>query len=128
MTLTPGRSDRIRRFQTSYNELVDGVARITGASRQKILQKMVSRTSLINRYDRATGDALIGVTENLVKNKRKFTATELSRIIRAFVEQQILRPEYFELRSASRTRMNSAKSKRLIKTMLEMVQDCREGI
>jgi hypothetical protein len=89
---------------------------------------MAARSSLINRYDRATGDALIYVTDNLVKNKRKFTPTALSRIIHAFVEQQILRPEYFEQGAASKNKMTDMKSKQLMKTMLEMVEAYREGI
>ncbi len=128
LALTSGRREKIRQFQLVYKKLVDSAVRITGSNRQKILQKMASRSSLINRYDRATGDALIYVTDQLIKNKRKFTSTELSRIIHSFVEQQILRPEYFEQGSASRTRMNGVESKQLMKAMLKMVEVYREGI
>jgi uncharacterized protein YdiU (UPF0061 family) len=128
LELTSGRKEKIKQFQAVYTKLVDRVARITGESRQKILQNMAARSSLINRYDRATGDALIYVTDNLVKNKRKFTPTALSRIIHAFVEQQILRPEYFEQGVASKNRMSDTKSKQLMKTMLKMVEAYREGI
>jgi len=107
---------------------VDRVARLTAANGHKVLEKMAARSSLINRYDRATGDALIYVTDNLIKNKRKFTTTELNRIIHSFVEQQILRPEYFEQHSASERRMNGVKSRKLMKTMLKMVEVYREGI
>jgi len=110
LVLTSGRKEKIKQFQAVYTKLVDRVARITGESRDKILRKMAARSSLINRYDRATGDALIYVTDNLVKNKRKFTTTALSRIIHAFVEQQILRPEYFEQGTASKNKMNDMKS------------------
>ena len=89
---------------------------------------MVSRSNLINRYDRTIGDALIYVTDNLIKNKRKFTSTELSRIVRSFVEQQILRPEYVEQHSAFGKKMRGMKSKKLMKTMLKMVEAYREGI
>ncbi len=128
LALTSRRSAKVKQFQTAYNKLVDQVARVTKANRQRILRGMASRSSLINRYDRATGDALIEVTENLLRNKRKFTATELSRIIRSFVERQILRPEYHESGSVSRNGMNDMKSEQLMKSMLEMVEEYREGI
>jgi len=128
LALTSGRKEKISQFQTVYKNLVDRITRVTGENGEKILQKMASRSGLINRYDRATGDALIYVTDNLIKNRRKFTSTELNRIIREFVEQQILRPEYFEHHSASGHRMNGSKSRRLMKTMLEMVETYREGI
>ena len=126
--LTSGRREKIRQFQTVYKKLVDHVTRITGANREKVLQKMAARSSLINRYDRVTGDALIYVTDNLVKNKRKFTTTVLGRIIRSFVEQQVLRPEYFEQGPTSKRKMNDSKSKKLMETMLKMVETYREGI
>jgi len=126
--LTSGRREKIRQFQTIYKKLVDCATRITGANRQKILQQIAARSSLINRYNRVTGDALIYVTDNLVKNKRKFTTTALNRIIRSFVEQQILRPEYFEQGSVPKKKMNDVKSKKLMDTMLKMVETYREGI
>jgi len=128
LALTYGRKEKIRQFQTVYINLVDRIAHLTGANRQTVLKMMASRSSLINRYDRATGDALIYVTDQLVRNKNKFTTTELSRIIHSFVEQQILRPEYFEQGPASKTGMHDMKSKQLMKTMLEMVEVYREGI
>ncbi|HED19222.1 MAG TPA: hypothetical protein ENI74_06940 [Gammaproteobacteria bacterium] len=128
LALTSGRREKIRQFQTVYKKLIGSITRITRTNAEKVLQKIASRSSLINRYDRATGDALIYVTDNLIKNKRKFTSTELSRIVCSFVEQQILRPEYFEQHSASGNKMHGVKSKKLMKTMLEMVETYREGI
>jgi hypothetical protein len=128
LSLTSRRRAKIGQFQTAYNKLIDRIVRITGENRQNILKMLASRSSLINRYDRATGDALIYVTDKLVKNKRKFTRTELGHIIRSFVEQQILRPEYFEQHPASKYRMHGMKSRQLMKTMLKMVEAYREGI
>lgn len=128
LALTAGRREKIREFQTVYKMLVDRVARITGENTRTILQTMASRSSLINRHDRATGDALINVTGNLVKNRRRFTATALNRIIQSFVEQQILRPEYFADGSVPKNRMHDSKSERLMQNMLKMVEEYREGI
>jgi len=44
------------------------------------------------------------------------------------VQQQILRPEYFEQNSVTRNSMPDMKAKQLMKTMLQMVESCREGI
>jgi uncharacterized protein YdiU (UPF0061 family) len=128
LVLTSRRRKKIRQFQTVYKKLVVRVARIAGTNSQDILESMASRSGLINRYDRATGDALICVTHDLIRNRRKFTITELNRIIRSFVEQQILRPEYFEQCSASKNRMHNVKSIHLLGTMLETVEAYREGI
>ncbi|HHJ16812.1 MAG TPA: hypothetical protein ENJ80_08965 [Gammaproteobacteria bacterium] len=128
LALTPGRRTKIRQFQTVYKKLVSRVACITGRSEQQLLQKIATRSGLINRYDRATGDALIYVTDNLIKNKRKFTATALNRIIHAFVEQQILRPEYFEQGAPCSGKMHDGKAKQLMKTLHDVVEACREGI
>jgi uncharacterized protein YdiU (UPF0061 family) len=128
LILSPGRREKTRQFQAAYKKLVDRVVRLSGGNRQGVLETMAVRSSLINRYDRATGDALISVTDSLIKNKSKFTGTMLSRIIRSFVEQQILRPEYFEQGLASKNTTKGMQSKRLMEAMLKAVEACCEGI
>ena len=128
LLLTSRRRGKIRQFQTAYKKLVDRVVCVTGKNRQQVLRQLASRAALINRYDRATGDALIYVTDKLIRNRRKFTATELSHIIRAFVEQQVLRPEYFGQHSANGKRLRGIRSNQLMKSIHTMVETYREGI
>jgi hypothetical protein len=128
LSLYPSRKTRIRRFQTTYKKLVDRAAHLSGKHTEKTLESMASRSSLINRYERVTGDSLIYVTEELVKNRHKLTSAELHAIISSFVEQQILCPEHFERTITSVAPPVNKKARRIVAGMMKAVETCREGI
>lgn len=89
---------------------------------------MAERSALINRYERVTGDSIIGVTDKMVRGGKSMNSKELHDMFVGFVEEQVLRPEYFERSGKSQKRLRNKRTKKVLSTMLEIVKDYREGI
>ncbi len=89
---------------------------------------MAGRSALINRYERVTGDSIIGVTEKMVRSRKSVNSKGLHDMFVEFVEEQILCPEYFERSGGSPKRLRNKKTKKILNTMLRIVKDYREGI
>jgi hypothetical protein len=75
-----------------------------------------------------TGDSIIGVTSKVVRGGKSMNSKGLHDMFVGFVEEQILRPEYFERSDRSNRRLRNKKAKKILDTMLKIVKDYREGI
>jgi len=122
------RRRRIHQFQHAYRELLTLMAQVSGCSERSVLLRLSVRSTLINRYERVTGDAIIGVTDKLLQIYRRTNTQELLRVFENFVEQQILKPEYFSKRDRHLPALRNAKTKKVLHAMLKTVKDSREGI
>jgi hypothetical protein len=126
--LTPARRAKIKEFQTSYHRLYMAVAVNLRVSPSEILQGMRERTALINRYDRVTGDAVLYVGERLVKGAKRMPTQSIHAMFQEFVEQQVLRPEYFNINRAPRRSLRNPKARHILRAMLRDVRNLRSGI
>ncbi len=128
LQLHPYRQRQIRLFQTCYRRLVENIARLSRRSEAEILTRLSERSNLINRYERVTGDSIINVTEKMLRVYRELGAGEMLRIFSHFVQQQVLKPEYFMRRGKQPPPLRNAKAKKVLYSMLKAVKDSREGI
>jgi uncharacterized protein YdiU (UPF0061 family) len=128
IALSQSRESKIIQFQKLYWKLVKKAAAHSREPTKKILSYMAGRSALINRYERITGDSIIGVTEKMVRSRRCINSKELYNMFVEFVEKQILRPEYFDRPGKSHKRVKNKKTKKILGTMLRIVKDYREGI
>ncbi|MHC4183204.1 MAG: hypothetical protein ACYSR0_07635, partial [Planctomycetota bacterium] len=128
IALNQSRKAKIIQFQKLYWKLVKKAATLSGKSTKKILSYMAGRSALINRYERVTGDSIIGVTSKVVRGGKSMNSKGLHDMFVGFVEEQILRPEYFERPGKSNRRLRNKKAKKILDTMLKIVKDYREGI
>lgn len=126
--LTPARRAKIKEFQTSYHRLYMAVAANLRVSPGEILQGMRERTALINRYDRVTGDAVLYVGERLVKGAKRMPVQSIHAMFQEFVEQQVLRPEYFNINRTPRRSLRNPKARHILRAMLKDVRNLRSGI
>ena len=128
IALSRNRKSKIIHFQKIYWKLVKKAAILSGKSPKKVLTYMAGRSALINRYERVTGDSIIGVTEKMVRSRKSVNSKGLHDMFVEFVEEQILCPEYFERSGGSHKRLRNKKTKKILNTMLRIVKDYREGI
>jgi uncharacterized protein YdiU (UPF0061 family) len=126
--LTPGRRAKIRDFQRLYRHLLAAVASHEGRTIRAVLKSMADRSALINRYERVTGDAVLYVGNRMVNGAKRLDSNALHDIFRRFVEQQILRPEYFKRYGAGRGVIKSGKVRHLLSAMLRDVKAMRSGL
>ena len=80
------------------------------------------RSSVINKYDRVTGDSISHVVDFLLKEKKKSDCGEIYSLLRSFVDYQNLNPK-----QKSKRIENKKNLKTLVK-IKSFVQECREGL
>lgn len=128
VALTRYRRRQIRRFQKLYWELIERMVYITGKSEYAVLQRVVARSAVINRYERVTGDALIYVAQQLIKLDQSVSKAVLHQMFTSFVEAQILIPEVAARQARSRRRDQLARRYKGYHSVFRVVRECREGI
>ena len=126
--LTSTRRTRIREFQRLYRHLLEMVATHQGRTVRAVLKGMAQRSALINRYERVTGDAVLYAGDRLVEGAVHMSSSTLHDMFDQFVEQQVLRPEYFKARGAGHRALKNNKARRLLRAMLQDVRDFRSGL
>ncbi len=117
------RSKMINSFQKDYWALVQKVSKHTAVTDNKVFLELSMRSSIINKYDRVTGDSISTIVEKVMKRKPKFSVEELYDILTEFAEYQNLDPE----RKRIRGKRGSQQSK-FVKKMFKIVRDYREGL
>jgi hypothetical protein len=121
------RRDRIARFQHVYRRLVDLAARRTRRTSGDLLRAIRERSAIINRYSRVTGDAVILVARRMIREWKDSPEDEINRMVREFVEGQILRPDSLPGKTFQRP-PKKGKTGRVLRAMLNTVAAYREGI
>ena len=84
------RKKEIKEFQRSYIKIMKLLAgKFHEGIIAKTLLEVSMRSSVVNRYDRITGDAIIHVTQNLIRNQRKLSFQQKHKIIETLVQYQV---------------------------------------
>ena len=122
------RAERIAEFQTLYLWLVQNVADRTRKSRKHILRGMRDRSTIINRYDRVTGDAIVKAAEALVLNFQNLSVNDLQQTMEDFVDAHVLMPNYKRRTNAANARTLHHARNRIFDTMIKIVQTHRDGL
>lgn len=116
------RKKMISQFQKSYWELVETMSKIKDQETSKVLLEMTMRSSLINKYDRITGDSITKIVQVVMEKRPRVKVEELHQFVSELVEYQTLDPSK---RSQKELPKNPSK---LLKGALQIVQDFREGL
>jgi len=131
LKLTPMLLKQIKRFQVAYLNVVDLCARQQKKERHQVLLDVTMRSSIINKYDRVTGDSITYVVERVAKCRPKLTAQELFQVMSEFAHYQTLNPELRGkvLDDEPVLREGAAPRQRtILRDIASIVRDCREGI
>ena len=121
--LNQKRREQIAIFQKNYMSLIKKASELENTSITKILLKVTMRSSVINKYDRITGDSITVIADKLMKAKPKLKSTEIFHILISFIAYQDLNPD-----KPKSEKDLSQKEEKLLLALLTIVQDYREGI
>ena len=93
LELTFYRRRKIRDFQSLYWKLLKLVAQKQKKSYVEILVDVAMRSSVINKYDRVTGDSITKVVDKILAKRKKMSPKEIYKVLKDFTKYQDLNPE-----------------------------------
>jgi len=123
LAMTPYRKKRIDEFQECYWELIRVAATYERLTVNKVLLNITMRSSVINKYDRVTGDSITTITDMLMEKLGSLTPDRIYKLLNDFSEYQNLDPN--DDRDLDKGQLQKSK---LMRGFLQVVRDYREGL
>lgn len=119
------RDGMIRSFQQAYQDIIEAICCHRKKDLNKVLLDIAMRSSVINKYDRVTGDSIATIVAQILKTRPKPNGEELYRLMKEFVRYQNLDPDIVTGKGAF---VKKQKNKKLFKNFLKIVREYREGL
>lgn len=116
---------KIKSFQKNYIKLINLASKVLKDLPEKVILDVSMRSSVINKYDRVTGDSISTIVEKIMAKRPKLSGEEISLILREFTDYQNLNPD--KERKPSNFEKEKEQSS-LVKGMLQIVREYRDGI
>lgn len=127
--LTSARCRKIRSFQKNYITLVKKLAQISKSPIEKLLEDIIDRATIINRYERITGDSIIHIATRLIRDRNKLSSDQMQHLIEEFIEHQVLIPEKRTKPLEPKTKTkNATTTKKILHNIIQIVKTYREGL
>jgi len=123
LKLTQIRKKQIDKFQSIYNSMNSALERDLKLTRGQHLLELTMRASLINRYDRVTGDSITHIVQKVQKLKPKLNPNELYELAEQFASYQNLNPD-----QKASTVKPVERHKNIMKNLYSIVREYREGL
>ncbi|MFL5784616.1 MAG: hypothetical protein ACJ76H_08415 [Bacteriovoracaceae bacterium] len=123
LRLTLLRVKQIKRFQSLYMSLVRSLEKHANMTRPQFLLELTMRSSIINRYDRVTGDSITFIVQKVQRMRPKLTAEELYMLAEEFSSYQNLDPD-----QKTETSEVPERHRNIMKGLTSIVRECREGL
>ena len=123
LRLTDIRKKQISRFQSTYLALINALEKDLHLSRGQQLLELTMRSSIVNKYDRVTGDSITYIVQKVLKRRPKLTADELFDLSQQFAHYQNLDPDQKTVSTKTPER-----HKNMMQNFYSIVRECREGI
>ena len=120
------KSVQIKNLQKCYLTVLSHVADNGGITEVDLFAQIIERSSIINRYEKMTGNAIINVVNKLVKNRAKMSVAEVQSLIKTLVSEQTIQPH--ELEVESHTIRKSEQVKKLLKLSNKIMESHRDSI
>ena len=117
------KNKKIDEFQKLYRELVFLGSSIEKVTLNRMLLNISMRSSIINKYDRVTGDSISTITELLMEKIGKMAPDKVYNLLYNFSEYQNLNPDGERVAKEDRP-----KRSQLMKGFLKVVREYREGL
>lgn len=114
------RNQKTQEFQKKYLRLVRYIAKTEKISEQQVLLDMSTRSSIINKYDRVTGDSVTCIVDEVMQVKPRIKPESVYDLSKELASYQDLNPEKAEFENQPRHR--------LMKYIHEVIKELREGI
>lgn len=123
LKLTLLRKKQIQRFQNLYMSMVKAACKEFNQPQAQFLLELTMRSSVINRYDRVTGDSITYIVDKVQKLRPKLNHDELYQLAQQFATYQNLDPDQKNV-----TTTVAPRHKNIMKGFYSIVRDCREGL
>ena len=123
LKLTELRTKQINKFQNNYLALLAAIEKETGVARTQLLLELTMRSSVINKYDRVTGDSITYIVQKVQKLRPKLSAQELFQLAHQFSHYQNLDPDQKKV-----TNEIPPRHKNIMQGLYSIVRECREGL
>jgi hypothetical protein len=123
LRLTFLRVKQIKRFQSLYMSLVRSLEKHANMTRPQFLLELTMRSSIINRYDRVTGDSITFIVQKVQRMRPKLTAEELYILAEEFSTYQNLDPD-----QKTESSEVPERHRNIMKGLTSIVRECREGL
>lgn len=123
LKLSPMRRKNINRFQHLYMGLIKAAEKSGSQNKNQFLLEITMRSSIINKYDRVTGDSITYIVEKVMKVRPKLTANELYQLSLQFSSYQNLNPD-----QKNSSLEAPARHQNIMRGLHSIVRECREGI
>jgi len=123
LKLTSNLVKQISKFQELYRQLVNIASKSIPGSRNQFVLELTMRSSIINKYDRVTGDSISFIVQKVQKLRPKLTAVELFHLAQLFSSYQNLDPDQEKVVVPGMQRQ-----KTIMQNLHSIVRDCREGL
>jgi hypothetical protein len=125
--LTEKYQARLNELQISYIELVNKVRR--RRSLPRALKDIELRSKVINRADRATGNAIIMVVEKIIANiKSGFSTNNIQELIEGYVESQLLVPQTSAKKHTEVLKRKKPETQKLLNKLFVITNDLKDEI
>lgn len=123
LKLTEIRKKQINKFQNTYLDLVTFVEKECGVAKSQLLLELTMRSSVINKYDRVTGNSITFIVQKVQKLRPKLNAHELYHLAQEFSSYQNLNPDQKVVKTEV-----SSRQKNIMQGFSSIVRECREGL
>jgi hypothetical protein len=123
LKLTEIRKKQINRFQGIYFSLLNALEKDLHQARSQQLLELTMRSSVINKYDRVTGDSITYIVQKVKKLRPKLSADDLYDLTQQFTTYQNLDPDQKMVSTKTPER-----HKNIMQNFYSIVRECREGI
>jgi len=91
--LHEAKTRKIQEFQKRYLALVQQTAKAFKKTQRKILLELGMRASIINQYDRITGNSILEVTDNVLKERKRLSFDGMQTVFHDFIHYQKMHPD-----------------------------------
>jgi len=88
------KEQRIKSLQTTYLALVEHCQRLTAEDEKEILEQLVERSKIINRYDILTGNGVIRIVDRLLKQRSQLSFAEFQSVLHRIAADQVTDPDF----------------------------------
>ena len=123
LKLTEIRKKQIHRFQATYLSLIHSLEKDLNLPLSQQLLELTMRSSVINKFDRVTGDSITYIVQKVKKLRPKLSPEDLFDLTQQFATYQNLNPDKKTVSTKTPER-----HKNLMQNFSSIVRECREGI
>ena len=117
------RKNKIDDYQNQYIKLIMKICEFRKVKYEAVLLEIVMRSSIINKYDRVTGDAVTTIVHKIMKMRPKLSPVDMFELLKEFRDYQTFDPDKKKKISGQ-----PKSNKKNLKKIIKIVRDYREGL